>query len=165
MRDFVLHGTEPAGAAPLLRAKSIVVDLKLLASLKQYIDIRALDVDTPQANILVYPDGSTNVPAPKVKKPSDKSALQTVVDLAIGRFDLHNGYAAFADRKVPINAHGQNLRAQRGAGNKTDLRDVLDRPQAFEREKEKGPVFLNWPTQAASELVLPEGRNSGKVGE
>jgi translocation and assembly module TamB len=112
MRDFVLHGTEPAGTAPLLRARSIVVDLKLFASLKQYIDIRALTVDTPQANIIVYPDGTTNVPAPKVKKPSDKSALQTVVDLAIGRFDLHNGYAAFADRKIPLNAQGRNLRAQ-----------------------------------------------------
>jgi translocation and assembly module TamB len=112
MRDFVLHGTEPAGAAPLLRAQSIVVDLKLFASLKQYIDIRALTVDTPQANIIVYPDGTTNVPAPKVKQSSDKSALQTVVDLAIGRFDLHNGYATFADRKIPLNAQGRNLRAQ-----------------------------------------------------
>jgi translocation and assembly module TamB len=112
MRDFVLHGTEPAGAAPLLRAQSIVVDLKLFASLKQYIDIRALTVDAPQANIIVYADGTTNVPAPKVKKTSDESALQTVVDLAIGRFDLHNGYAAVAGRNVPLNGQGRNLRAQ-----------------------------------------------------
>jgi translocation and assembly module TamB len=112
LRGFVLHGTEPAGAAPLLRANSVVVDLKLLASLKEYIDVRALVVDTPQANIIVYPDGTTNVPAPKVKQPGDKSALQTVVDLAIGHFELRNGYAAFADRKTPINAQGENLRAQ-----------------------------------------------------
>src|SRR4051794_3746848 len=42
LRDFVIHGTEPAGSAPLLRAKSVTVELKLLASLKQYIDIRTL---------------------------------------------------------------------------------------------------------------------------
>src|SRR4051794_25031822 len=33
LRGFVIHGTEPAGSAPLFRAKTITVDLKLLASL------------------------------------------------------------------------------------------------------------------------------------
>ncbi len=112
MRGFVLHGTEPAGAAPLLTAQEVVVDLKLFASLHQYLDISALTVDTPRANVIVFPDGTTNVPAPKIKKQSDKNALQTVVDLAIGRFDLHNGYVAFADRKIPLDAKGENLRAQ-----------------------------------------------------
>jgi translocation and assembly module TamB len=110
LRGFVLHGTEPAGVAPLLRAKAVVVDLTLFAGLKQTIDISSLVVDTPKANIIVYPDGTTNVPAPKVK--SDTSSLQTVVDLAIGRFDLQNGYAAFAGRTIPLNAQGRNLHAQ-----------------------------------------------------
>ena len=48
---------------------------------------------------MVFADGKTNIPEPKIKKkPSDKSGLETIVDLAIGRFDLVNASAAFASR-------------------------------------------------------------------
>jgi translocation and assembly module TamB len=109
--DFVVHGLEPAGAAPLLRIKHVQVNLKLLSPLKGFMELAYLLVDTPRANLMVFPDGKTNIPAPKVKKkPSEKSGLETIVDLAIGKFDLLNGGAAFADLPNALNASGQNLR-------------------------------------------------------
>src|SRR3954462_4972109 len=112
IQDFVIHGLEPAGAAPLLRVKHVQVDLKLLSPLKGFVELAYLMVDTPQANLMVFPDGKTNIPAPKIKKkPSDKSGLETIVDLAIGKFDLVNASAAFADQPAAFNATGQNLRA------------------------------------------------------
>jgi len=56
--------------------------------------------------------GTTNVPAPKVKKQSDKTGLETVVDLAVGKFELRNGGAMVAERKQDLNAVAENLRAQ-----------------------------------------------------
>src|SRR5450759_1928361 len=70
IHDFVIHGTEPAGSAPLLRAKLIEVDLKIFSGLKKAIDIQALKIDSPQAHVIVYPDGRTNVPEPKIKSKS-----------------------------------------------------------------------------------------------
>jgi translocation and assembly module TamB len=90
VRDFVIHGTEPAGAPPLFRAKEIELTLKLTSPFKHMVDIYSLVVDSPQANVIVYPDGHTNVPAPKIKKPSDKNGLETIVDLAIQHFDLRS---------------------------------------------------------------------------
>jgi translocation and assembly module TamB len=112
INGFVLHGTEPPSAAPLLQAKTLTVELKLFSGLKKMIDLRSLTVDTPQADVIVYPDGSTNVPSPKIKQKSSKSGLETVVDLAVGRFDLHNGSFIFASQRMPLNAQGRNLRAQ-----------------------------------------------------
>src|SRR4051794_2041707 len=113
INNFVLHGLEPAGAEPLFRAKHLQVDLKLLSPLKGFVDIAYLLVDTPRANVIVFADGKTNIPAPKIKKkPSDKSGLETVVDLAIGRFDLVNAGAVFTDHPAAFNANGQNLRAR-----------------------------------------------------
>ncbi len=112
IRNFVLHGLEPADAAPLFRTNLLQVDLKLTSPFSGFADIAYLLADTPQANIIVFPDGKTNIPAPKVKKPSQKSGLETVVDLAIGKFDLRNGSFAFAERQSDFNASGQNLRAQ-----------------------------------------------------
>lgn len=115
VRNFVIHGLEPASGAPLLRASLLQVDLKLLSPFKGFVDIAYLLVDTPQANVIVYPDGHTNVPAPKVQaKSSNKTGLETIVDLAIGKFDLRNGSFTFAQRKSELNASGANLRAQLG---------------------------------------------------
>jgi translocation and assembly module TamB len=113
VRGFVIHGLEPAAAAPLLRADLVQVNLKMLPRNGGLVDIAALLVETPQANVIVYPDGHTNIPAPKLKpKGNDKTGLETIVDLAIGRFDLHNGSLTFAGRNSQLNASGQNLRAQ-----------------------------------------------------
>src|SRR5437763_14237109 len=39
IRNFVIHGTEPTGAAPLLRATLLQVDLKLTTPFKPFVDI------------------------------------------------------------------------------------------------------------------------------
>lgn len=115
VRGFVIHGLEPADAAPLLRANLVQVDLKLLSPFRGFVDIAYLLVDTPQGNVIVYPDGHTNVPAPKVQaKSSNKTAFETIVNLAIGRFDLRNGSFVFAHREWHLSASGGNLRAQLG---------------------------------------------------
>src|SRR5579872_6699023 len=111
VRHFVVHGLEAADAAPLLSVDHLQVELKLLSPFKGFVDIAYLLVDTPRANVIVYPDGHTNIPAPKIQSKSDKSGLETIVDLAIGRFDLLNAGATFADRKSVMDASGQNLRA------------------------------------------------------
>jgi hypothetical protein len=71
-------------------------------------------VQRPQANVIVGADGHTNVPSPKVPGKGDKTALQTVVDLAIGKLDLRDGSVTFADRKTPLNIRGENLRDELG---------------------------------------------------
>ena len=106
---FVIHGLEPAGAPPLLTVERVEVGLKLTSPFTGFVDIASLLVDTPRANVMVFADGRTNIPAPKVKR--HKSDLETVVDLAIGRFDLTNGTVTFASRPARINATGRNLRA------------------------------------------------------
>ncbi len=112
--DFVIHGTEGPQAAPLFRAKHLEVNFKLTTPSHNFVGISYLLVETPQANVIVYADGHTNIPTPKTKKTSDKTGLETVVDLAIGRFDLRNGSATFADRKAAFDASGANLHAQLG---------------------------------------------------
>ncbi len=109
---FVLHGTEPSTAAPLLRIDVVDLRLKLLPSFKKTVDLEYLGLEKPAANVIVFPDGTTNVPQPKVPSKSNKSALETIVDLAIRRFDLNQGSVMFADQKIPLAAHGRDLRAQ-----------------------------------------------------
>jgi len=113
IRDFTIHGTEPAGSQPLFHASAITVQLRPSSVWKRRrLELQALTIQRPQANVIASPDGSTNIPAPKLSHHSDKTGLETVVDLAIGRFQINDGAVQFADRKASFAATGENLTAQ-----------------------------------------------------
>lgn len=110
--NFVIHGKEAAGSAPFLRIARIELDLRLLAGYKHLIDLRYLGLQQPEANIIVFPDGQTNLPTPAKKSSSGGSPLETVVDLAVGHFDLNHGVLTFNSHKQPLDLHCNNLSAQ-----------------------------------------------------
>ena len=111
VRNFVLHGREPRNAAPLVRVPLLELRLKLLAGFKKAVDLRYLGIQQPEVHLIVFPDGTTNIPQPKVSKPpSQKSGLATVVDLAVRRFEINNGLLEYAQQKSSFNARGENLR-------------------------------------------------------
>lgn len=110
---FVIRGNEPAGSPPFVRASRVEVRLRLFTSLKRILDVTYLGVDRPEVNIIGFADGRTNIPTPKQKAPSsDKTALENVVDLAVGRFELTSGLLTFNSQKRELNVRGNNLRAQ-----------------------------------------------------
>ncbi len=109
---FVIHGTEGQGEAPLFRADRITVTLKIISVLKKQVDLESAAVERPQANIIVYPDGHTNVPKPRVARKPGKGTLETVLDLAIKRFQIVDGTVQFAMRRTNLSVAGENLRAQ-----------------------------------------------------
>ena len=113
IRNFVLHGREARAAHPLVRVPLLELRLKLLAGLRKAVDLRYLGIHQPQVNLIVFPDGTTNVPQPKLHKPpSGKSGLATVVDLAVGQFEIENGLLEYAQQKGSFGARGENLRMQ-----------------------------------------------------
>src|SRR3954451_22818959 len=112
IRNFVLHGNEPKESDPLARIALLEVRLKLFSGLKKVVDIRYLGIEQPRLNLIVFPDGTTNMPQPKVKKKSrsDTSGLETVVNLAVGQFKVQNGLLQYAQQKTAFSATGENLR-------------------------------------------------------
>ena len=111
VRNFVLHGRESRNTAPLVRVPLLELRLKLLAGFTKAVDLRYLGIQQPQVHLIVFPDGTTNIPQPKVSKPpSEKSGLATVVDLAVRRFEINNGLLEYAQQKSSFNARGENLR-------------------------------------------------------
>jgi len=111
LTDLVVHGTEPSGSAPLTRVARVQVDLRLLTSLRDWWNIGTLILTEPQANVIVYPNGSTNIPRPRKPAPNE-SALESVVDLAIGHFEINNGRVTLAAHNYDVTVSGNNLRAK-----------------------------------------------------
>lgn len=110
--DFVIHGNEPANIAPLLRVPRVQLDFRVFTSARRLLDITYLGVDHPEANVVVFPDGRSNLPTPKQPSNTTGPPLQSVVNAAIDRFALTNGTVTFASGKQHVDVHGNNLQAQ-----------------------------------------------------
>ncbi len=110
--NFVIHGTEPANAAPFVSIPRIEVDFRLFTSLKHLYEITFLGVDNPAVNVTLQADGKSNIPTPKKNSTSKETPLETVVDLAIDRFVLQNGALNFFSVRQPLTVDGRNLRAR-----------------------------------------------------
>jgi translocation and assembly module TamB len=110
VKGFVLHGKERAPEPALLQADSLQVGLKVISALRRDVDIASLIVERPSVNLIVYPDGSTNMPSPKLPSPNE-DPIQRLLDIAVGRFEAHGGTFAFKDEKTPFDIRAENLRA------------------------------------------------------
>ncbi|HWY49042.1 MAG TPA: translocation/assembly module TamB domain-containing protein [Bryobacteraceae bacterium] len=107
---FIIHGREPASAPPFVRADKIRIGLKIISALKKQVDIASLIVEKPQIYVTVAPDGSTNVPTPKVPR-SKQSFAEQLLDLKIRHFALRNGFAEYNSQRVPLDVQGSALEA------------------------------------------------------
>jgi translocation and assembly module TamB len=111
LADLVIHGREPAGAAPFVRVESIDLYARAFSG-GRIAGISALQIERPQVNVLVFADGRTNLPTPKPSAPSKNTPLETVVDLAVGHFELRDGMLSYNSRPQPLDIRANNLRAQ-----------------------------------------------------
>jgi translocation and assembly module TamB len=108
VRDIVVHGTEPAGKPPLLRARHVVVGLKIISLSRREIDIQSLTVTEPHIYLIVAPDGSTNIPKPKVR--SNKDVTESLLDAAIGRLTIEHGITELeAHGSTPFSLRAENV--------------------------------------------------------
>jgi len=109
---FVIHGYEPPGAAPFLSAHRVQVDMRLFTSIHHLLDVAYLGIEKPEGNVIVFPDGRTNIPNPKQKSTSNETPLETVVNLAVDHFELTNGLLTVASQKQRLNIRGNDLKAE-----------------------------------------------------
>jgi translocation and assembly module TamB len=107
---LVVHGTEPAGAKPLLEIPHAKIGLKIISILKHKVNLSELLVDRPAVNLIVDKEGHSNLPQPP---PSQKKNGSTnVFDLAVGHVLLTDGVINAIDRQIPVNANLSGLRTE-----------------------------------------------------
>lgn len=107
---FVLHGKEKPGAPPFIELGSVQAGLKIISALEKDVDLDSLIVENPRIHVIVYPDGTTNIPEPPVKRKSPPVAEQ-LLKLAVRHFELRNGVAEIRDERIPFDLRGDELRA------------------------------------------------------
>ncbi len=174
VKGLVIHGKEPAGDPPLLSIDRVALQFKILSLLRQEFDLTALAVEHPQTRVILYPDGSTNVPEPKVKKQSSRPFAETILDLKIGSFVLTGGEAVAETPKGRKKSTGWQTKAQNLAihlaYDAAALRysgDLQLAPLHFD-SKETGPMDFRIQTQIALEknrLLVSKAEVKSKLAD
>ena len=95
---LVLHGREAAGEAPCARVDHANVKLSILGFFSPRILLRELDIEHPAFHLIVYPDGSTNLPQPRKPRKPGKPVIDTLFDLQAGRVSVRQGELDFENR-------------------------------------------------------------------
>jgi translocation and assembly module TamB len=103
---LVVHGTEPAGEVPLLRADSVTVGLRIISLVERKVDLALLRIERPVVRIAFYPDGSNNVPHPRDRVPWTEDLLR----LEVRRYEIVDGVLDYDDLAIPLNLRGERLR-------------------------------------------------------
>ncbi len=107
--QLTIHGLEAPGEVPYAHADRLFARVKILSFFLPKVGLNYLEADHPVIHIIVYPDGSTNQPRPKVPSKSNESVTDTIFDLAVDRAEVKDGVALVNQQKIPLNLAANNV--------------------------------------------------------
>jgi translocation and assembly module TamB len=111
---FELRGKEPASDPPLARVGRIQVGIRVVSMLRRDVYLESLLVQEPRIRIVFYPDGTTNIPGPKIPPKDPKSVFEHFVSLSARKFELSNGTFELDHRRVPLQLGAEQLSVRFG---------------------------------------------------
>jgi translocation and assembly module TamB len=107
--NLTIHGLEAPGEIPYAHVDRLYVRVKILSLARREIGLNYLEADRPVIHLIVYPDGSTNQPHPKVREANNKPVIDTIFDLEVSRTEVRDGVAIVNQMATPFNLAADNL--------------------------------------------------------
>jgi translocation and assembly module TamB len=110
-RNLTIHGREATDQLPLLHVDRVQVEIKIISLLSTTIGMHSLVLEHPVVHMIVYPDGSTNVPTPQVSVKSDHGPVEELFSLSVRRIEAQRGEFLWEDRKMPFDFDAKEVSA------------------------------------------------------
>src|SRR5579859_3793448 len=108
--DLTIHGLEKPGETPYAHIDHAHVAIKVISLLGQEIGLREVDVQHPVIHLIVYPDGTTNQPYPKIQQnPGD--AAERLFTLRMDRLRISQGLLLLNETRVPLDVRADEVTA------------------------------------------------------
>jgi translocation and assembly module TamB len=109
VRDLIIHGRETPDQAPYLRVDRLQAEIKIISLLSTTIGLHSLVVEHPVAHLVVYPDGSTNQPAPPVSRSSGKAPIEDLFSLSVSHIEVQRGELLWEQNAIPLDLDARDL--------------------------------------------------------
>ncbi len=111
VRDLTIHGREQPGEVPYAHANSLMAQMKIWSILRTDVGLNYLILDHPVIHIILYPDGSTSQPEPKLKQVSTAKPIERLFALSINRLEVRHGEVIWGDQRIPLDFAASNVSA------------------------------------------------------
>jgi translocation and assembly module TamB len=102
VRNVTIHGLEGPNEIPYAHADRLLIRAKVLSLLEREIGLRLLQVERPVVHLIVYPDGHTNQPAPKVISRHEGASAQRVFELTVNHVEVIDGQFIVNEQRMPL---------------------------------------------------------------
>ncbi len=110
VEGLTIHGLEPAGTTPFVQADRLFVRATVTSWFSQQVALRYVAVDHPVVHLIVFPNGSTNQPVPKILQ-ENKSPIDHLFELAISRMEITHGEVIWDQQAAGLEVSGKDLSA------------------------------------------------------
>ena len=108
-RNLTIHGREAKDQAPFLHIDRLQAEMKIISLLSTTIGLHSLVLEHPVAHVIVYPDGTTNAPAPQGKASYDRGPVEQLISLKVSRIEVQRGELLWEDKKMPFDFTARDL--------------------------------------------------------
>src|SRR5690242_4534772 len=105
LRDFTIHGQEPAGTPPFFHADRLDVGLRIDSVWGRRVSVRDVELVHPVVHVRFERDGSSNVPIAR-RATQAKPLRQRIFEVVVRRLRIEEGELLFNDVRVPLVAEG-----------------------------------------------------------
>lgn len=99
---LTIHGKEAEGEEPFVHVDHLIAHVKIISLLRTDFGFHSVIVDHPTVHIMVYPDGTTNQPAPQISFIPGESPVEPLFSLSVNRLEVRHGIFLFNDQKIPV---------------------------------------------------------------
>jgi translocation and assembly module TamB len=111
VRNLTIHGREQAGEVPYAHVDSFLAQLKPWSILQTGIGFNYVILDHPVLHIILYPDGTTNQPEPRLSQASTDKGIEKLFAFSISRFEVRHGEILWEDQPIPLDFAVSNVSA------------------------------------------------------
>ena len=144
--NLTVHGKEKPGDIPYAHFDHAHVILKIISFFRRELGLRELDVQHPVIHLIVYPDGSTNQPQPKIKQTSN-GKLEQLFALRADHLRIRDGDLLLNEKQIPLDIDANGVAAW--------MSYAAAPENGFKSHIEFGKVVLQRP---GAEQVLSQGQ-------
>ena len=107
LKDITIHGNESADDPPFVQVAEAEITLKILSVVSPNVDLRAIRLISPRIFIVTYPDGSTNLPRRRQRRPDE--VIADVLKVGINRVEVEHGLFSWNHQELPFSFHGDDV--------------------------------------------------------
>src|SRR5689334_19429912 len=111
VRNLTIHGREQPGEVPYAHFDSLMAQVKIWQILRPEIGLNYVILDHPVIHIILYSDGTTNQPEPRMKQSSTKKPLERLFALSITQIEVRHGDLIWGDQRIPLDFAASNVSA------------------------------------------------------